>query len=63
MLHFEIICVEDKKVISEQLSESDILSLIKILYTSRRNVTLGELLIRFYEKVPNSYDELRKVLP
>ena len=63
MLHFKIVCEENKKIISESLSEADILSLIKILYTSRRNVTIGEMMIRFYEKVPNSYDELRKVLP
>jgi len=63
MLHFKIQCIEKGEVKSEEISETDLLLLIKILYTHNRNIRLGKLLIRLYEQLPNAYDELQKILP
>ena len=63
MLHFTLKCKEKTGVESEDLSEADILLLIKILYTHNRNIRLGKLLIKLYEQLPNAYDELKNILP
>lgn len=63
MLHFKLVCTTKKNIESDEISEVDLLSLIKLLYTHKRNVGLGKILIKLYEKFPNAYDELKKVLP
>jgi hypothetical protein len=63
MLHFKLVCTEKKSVESEELSEADILNLVRILYTNERNIRLGKLFIRLYEQLPDASDELKKILP
>lgn len=63
MLHFKIVCQDKKGLESETITESDLLLLIKILYTNQRNQRLGKILIHYYEQFPNAMEDMKKILP